>query len=90
MERQKKKGGAISAIVIGIIVVLGVVLGVLIYLQGKGEEEEPEKKGIDLDSVSELQEPDEDDVIMDNSVMGHVDGELIIYFTKEATDEEII
>ena len=88
MERRKKKGGAIAAIVIGIIVVLGVVLGVLIYLQGK--EEEPEKKEIDLNSVSELQAPNEDDVIMDNSVMGHVDGELIIYFTKEATDEEII
>lgn len=54
------------------------------------EPEEKEKKEVDLNSVSSLYVAGEDEIVMDNAGMGHVKEELIIFFTKDATDEQII
>lgn len=61
-----------------------------LFACGKTTEQEDQDKKIDLDSVSSLYVPGEDEIVMDNAGMGHVEGVLVVFFTKEATDEEII
>ena len=75
-----------------LVLVSALALSFSLFACGKDttQPEEPEEKVIDLNSVSSLYEPSEDEIIMDNVAMGHVDGVLIIFFTKEATDEQII